>query len=465
MSESKRPKRESFQVTHTRADKSTVTATVSRADNGVWAIELRRFGKGRLTLKPDGSMAGTRDRREAEQLARRLLKDLAGGGAAADAIGPGGATDQMWGRVKDYLTTRVNGGDITEETAHDAERALRRFFKFVVLELGRTNWREVQRGDIREFTNHLFAIVTNRGTQMSKRTVAKTCNYVKGFFAFALDQEWVDASPIHRNKAVPKQKSEYRRDWLEAWEVGLLLEASFRRRSERGRRACHMWPFILAVQAYTGAREREVLGLRTADVQLGEHGKWGCGTIVFVPHSQRDLKNKSSERSMDIWPALAAFLKQYVDEFAPSKGGLFFPKRTPHGESMWSNLASSMEGDLVAAGIHKAITDHSMRHSYISARAAMYEVLEVGGTRTLEKVDIDMIAAEVGHASERMTREVYKHQSKFKDPAFTMLDYAAVLERFRDRAKAGVQSSSASSSAALAAAAADRSASMVEAGV
>src|SRR5581483_6510312 len=78
-------------VEHTKQDGSIVRARLELRPEGTYAIDLRKFHRGRPTLKPEGSLRGTKDLKEAKELALRELRAIAGGmtgGTRAAILGP-----------------------------------------------------------------------------------------------------------------------------------------------------------------------------------------------------------------------------------------------------------------------------------------------------------------------------------------------------------------------------------------
>ncbi|HEY0994838.1 MAG TPA: site-specific integrase [Gemmatimonadaceae bacterium] len=412
-------------VEYTKADGSILRATLELRAEGTYAINLRKWDLGRPTLKPVGQRFGTKNLKEARELARLELGKIAGGepsGTAEAARGP-------LGHVKAYVDNSVRDGKIRPTGSAAAYRCISRCWLILRDRVGLTQWSQFDREHVEPLCDALYEL-EHRGKPLGRNSVLKHLNYLKGFTRNARDKGLMSSLPVHQHTSVPKRDKSYKRAWMEPAEMGLLLERSFALRdveSAYPHNACQDWPEILATECYTGAREDEILGLATEDVTL-KGGRYGYGTMTFRDNKFRELKNPGSERTFHIWPALGRILRVYEKRKRPVKGGLFFAR--PDGR-MWAELRESMARDLKAAGIEKHITDHSMRHGYISARARMYtEFVEHG--RTIQRaVHWADIKNEVGHASVAM-RAVYEHDSQHPVEGWTELDYAAALTRARE---------------------------------
>lgn len=409
-------------IEYARPDGSILRARLERREGGVWAVDLRPFGGGRPTLKPAGSRAGTKDETEARQLALAELRAIAGGMVAGTQAAVSGPVKQ----VELYLQRRVALRKMTEATAASAYHSIVTCWDILQQRYGVLKWSQVQRQHIGDLVAALGQH-TYRGKALAPNTVLRYLNYTKGFLSWALDEGIVQASPIHRHKEIPSRDTSYKRPWLEAWQVGALLEASFAGRDEYKHNACRAWPEILATGAYTGARETEVLGLAMSELKF-TGGERGFGTLRFQHNRWRRLKNDKSERVFSLWPAHAAILKAYVAREKPPEDGLLFPGPDGH---MWKELRHAMDRDIEAAKITTAITDHGLRHSYVSCRSRMYKEIVRGGQIVVVPVHLKDIIREVGHASERMAREVYDHDSLDPVEGWTDLDYAAALRERR----------------------------------
>lgn len=408
---------------YTKPDGTILRARIEwRRADGVWGVDLRHLNRGRPRLAEPKAGLTKSDVVAAKRLAVEELRAIAGGkvsGTRAALVAPMEHATAYVSRKEDFKA-------MTARTAADAWRAIDRCWTILHEDLGLTAWDQVQRPHITTLVDGLRSRVFD-GKRLGQNSIRNHLNYLKGFMKAAEDAGIVKASPIHRHTAVPKADTSYVRDWLEPAELGLLLEVSFAGRKNYPHNACQEWPEILATEAYTGARETEVLGLLVRDISL-TGGLHGAGTIRYEKNTHRRVKNPSSARLVSMWPAHGAIMAAYLKRAKLPQDSLAFPNRKG---KKWSSLHASMKRDLKAAKIEKAITDHSMRHSYISARARMY-TRQIEGNRIVERAThLKDIILEVGHGSDRMARTVYDHSSPHPVEGWTELNYATALELLR----------------------------------
>lgn len=439
-------------VEYENDDGMILRARIERRPEGTYAIDLRKWKKGRPTLKQPGAATGVTDEASARRLARVELERLAGG----TGVSTHAATGAPLTEVADYVQRKLRDGRMVDSTAEQAEKAIARCWFILRRECGLSDWSEYDRDHTPVLVDGLYK-VTHRGKPLKRNSVLKHLNYLKGFVRHMEDRKRITTNPVHRHTAIPAHDDSFVRDWLTPAQMGLLLETSFGLRPSYPHNACHAWPEILATECYTGAREDEVLGLEMADLRLGTGGERGYGTLRFDHNRWRRIKNTDSVRTFSLWEAHAELLDRYLTRTQTSRHGLLFPNK--HGV-MWSELRESMARDMASAGIEKHITDHSLRHSYISARSRMYREIVRGGQVTLVPVHLKDIIREVGHGSERMAREVYDHDSDSPVEGWTVLDYTAALAEERAarpaRVKRGRHSASDSTSSAARRASASR---------
>lgn len=144
---------------------------------------------------------------------------------------------------------------------------------------------------------------------------------------------------------------------------------------------------LMAIALLTGARKKEVTGLEWSDVDFGR------GLIRIRPNEWRKLK-RGQARSIKLWPQLRAML-----EPLRQKSGLVVPsERTGRP---YTDVRPSIEEAREAAGIEKAITWNTLRHTYASLRL---QTLDNGAPISLFKV-----ARELGHSSPTMIFKHYGH--------------------------------------------------------
>ena len=128
-------------VEYTKADGSILRATLELRAEGTYAINLRKWDLGRPTLKPVGQRFGTKNLKEARELARLELGKIAGGepsGTAEAARGP-------LGHVKAYVDNSVRDGKIRPTGSAAAYRCISRCWLILRDRVGLTQWSQFDR--------------------------------------------------------------------------------------------------------------------------------------------------------------------------------------------------------------------------------------------------------------------------------------------------------------------------------
>jgi len=152
--------------------------------------------------------------------------------------------------------------------------------------------------------------------------------------------------------------------------------------------------FRLAI--FSGARQGELLGLKWSDVD------WTNNQIhiqrTFNNQAWYDVKTKTSNRKIDLGPAMMKELKKWKLAYPASKLNLIFPNGA--GEPIDHNnfLKRYFKPALKDAKIGK-MRFHDLRHAYASL------MIEQGE-------NIKYIQSQLGHSSPSVTLNVYAHLMK-----------------------------------------------------
>jgi integrase len=149
--------------------------------------------------------------------------------------------------------------------------------------------------------------------------------------------------------------------------------------------------FMLAIMS--GARQGELLGLKWIDVD------W-FNNQIYIQRSFNEgawykPKSKTSNRKIDLGPAMVAALRKWKLACPPCELDLMFPNEVGnpinHSNMLWRHFFPALK----SAGI-KRIRFHDLRHTYASL------LIEQGE-------NIKYIQSQLGHSSPTVTLNVYAH--------------------------------------------------------
>jgi integrase len=177
-------------------------------------------------------------------------------------------------------------------------------------------------------------------------------NYLTNPFGFRGIRDWLpdsgDHEPIRRHRS--------------AGEIGLvLLEADSR--AQDGRWEARRLRVAVYALAYTGARAREILGLRREDVDLD-------GRIAWIrPNPRRPLKTASSRRGIPIAGPLLAVLGDWLGR-VDRRSDWVLPHTRLDGPWLSGTIASRALGEVRALGEAAGVPGLTLlcfRHSFATA--------------------------------------------------------------------------------------------------
>ena len=157
-------------------------------------------------------------------------------------------------------------------------------------------------------------------------------------------------------------------------------------------------PVILSTLALTGAREREVLGVRMADVDLDRR-------VLYIRENRwRGLKSQSARRALHIPSQLERILRDYLAGNQGPQGELLFPGENRAGnEAMIQDLRRAYDQmpmpEARLPGV--ALRPKILRHTWCAARL---QTLDKGAP-----VSIYTVAEEMGHKDTEMIKRIYGH--------------------------------------------------------
>jgi integrase len=152
--------------------------------------------------------------------------------------------------------------------------------------------------------------------------------------------------------------------------------------------------FRLAIMS--GARQGELLGLKWSDIN------WKASQAhiqrTFNHQAWYNVKTETSNRKIDLGPAIMAELKKWKLACMPSKLNLIFPNEAGQPINHNNLVSRHFNPALKKAGINR-IRFHDMRHTYASLLIHQGE-------------NIKYIQSQLGHSSPTVTLNVYAHLMK-----------------------------------------------------
>ncbi|MBI2766008.1 MAG: tyrosine recombinase [Chloroflexi bacterium] len=223
---------------------------------------------------------------------------------------------------------------------------LSQFQMYVGIDLGRSNpWKVIDGERVVGFVEDL------RARLYKDATVARKIAAVKSFFGFLAAEGLVEQDPTEQLKSPQVGKSLPRA--LTVKEVDDLLEQPARRNTQESRRDKAMLELLYA----TGLRVTELVSLNVADIALESD-----------PVTVRCIGKGERERVLPLYPRAVDELRQYIFHVRPRlvrnrrEPALFVNRRGERltRQGFWLILKNYAR----AANLDKAITPHTLRHTY-----------------------------------------------------------------------------------------------------
>lgn len=185
---------------------------------------------------------------------------------------------------------------------------------------------------------------------------------MKGAFAWALAEGWIQANPFARLVVAEREVGQVLRDRFALPQLARLFAgAPWQPRDEA--RPGRFWLPLLAL--FTGARLAEIAGLRVADIETIE----GVPIINIRPHEGRDLKTSSSIRRVPIHSELIRMGFLQFAQGRRNEGALtLFPdaKANAHGK-VGAKIGEWFTALVRERGIEGTkLGMHSFRHTFES---------------------------------------------------------------------------------------------------
>jgi integrase len=230
-------------------------------------------------------------------------------------------------------------------------------------------------------------IVDRQNQGMNISTIKKILVTLGQIMAYAVRHKYIDYNPARdaekpRKGNTKKQKIRV----LTPDEINALIDAE----------SDLKYKILFQLAIFSGARQGELLGLKWSDVD------WENSQI----HIQRTFNNDAwyytktdtSDRKIDLGPAMMTALKKWKLACPTSKLNLVFPNKAENPINHNNLVNRHFNPALKAAGIPK-IRFHDLRHTYDSL------LIEQGE-------NIKYIQSQLGHSSPSVTLNIYAHLMK-----------------------------------------------------
>lgn len=335
-------------------------------------------------MRPGGSSFATEDRDEASRLLVARLEQLE---EFRKRGGPAEVADPM---LVDYAPRHfaIKAGRFKASSVRRNEVALRQILAFFGADVRLS---QITVAGLSDYILHRRRQPgTRTGSTVSEQSIHHEIHALGNLFRRAVSEGVAKQNPVSLLNEKPRvQRKEA--VYLEPGEAARFLEEARRLDAARAPRAVPYFHPILASFLYTGGRKMEVFGLQVSDVDFENR------VIHIRQNVWRDLKHERHARRVPLWPDLHRVLEAYVTKWDRAEG-LLFP--STHG-GMLSDVRGSLSHALRNAGIDKAVTLHSLRHTYAAARL---QTTDHGAP-----VSIFTVMRELGHRSIGLIESTYGH--------------------------------------------------------
>jgi integrase len=235
-------------------------------------------------------------------------------------------------------------------------------------------------------TTTMEKFITTRQTKgMNINTLRKILVTLNQIFTYSVRHKYIDHNPLHDAER-PRDRGN-----AEESKTSILHPSQIKNFLENVTEPKYKILFMLAI--FTGARQGELLGLKWSDVdwqnkQINIQRTYTKGRF-FSP------KTKTSNRKIDIGPAVTTELKKWKLACPKSKMDLIFPNEAGQPINYSNMVRRYFEPTLTAANVPR-IRFHDLRHTYASL------LIEQGE-------NIKYIQSQLGHSSPTVTLNVYAH--------------------------------------------------------
>ena len=231
-------------------------------------------------------------------------------------------------------------------------------------------------------------IVDRQNQAMNISTIKKVLVTLGQIMTYAVRHKYIVYNPV-RDAERPKGQGNTKKQKIRVLtpdEINELLEAESELK----------YKTLFQIAIFSGARQGELLGLKWSDID------WGNNQIhiqrTFNNGAWYDTKTESSNRKIDLGPAMMTGLKKWKLACPISKLNLVFPNKAGNPINHNNLVNRHFNPALTTAELPK-IRFHDLRHTYASL------LIEQGE-------NIKYIQSQLGHSSPTVTMNVYAHLMK-----------------------------------------------------
>ena len=239
---------------------------------------------------------------------------------------------------------------------------------------------DIAKTDIQQWVTGLCKKKKANGEPLSPATIDRAYRQLKHMFNQAVDDGYIEKTPVVRIKRPPLTDDEI--DCLDIEEIDKLLDTMAQRHRA-----------YFSILAYAGLRAGEGLALKRKNIDFDQKRiqvthSWSAANGYFEP------KTKAAKRYVPMLDVLYEVLKQYCkDENFGPEDFLFKSSRTD--VPVTSPFRKQLNRALAKAGL-RHVSVHSFRHSYASLMIA-------------SGASIVALSKTLGHKSTKMTLDTYGH--------------------------------------------------------
>jgi integrase len=231
-------------------------------------------------------------------------------------------------------------------------------------------------------------IIDRQNQGMNISTIKKILVTLGQIMSYAVRHKYIDYNPT-RDAERPKGQGNIKKQKIRILtpdEINMLMEAE----------SDLEYKTLFQLAIFSGARQGELLGLKWSDVD------WINNQVhiqrSFNNQAWYDVKTETSNRKIDLGPAMMTALKKWKLACPQSKLDLVFPNKAGGPINHNNMVDRHFNPALKAAGLPK-IRFHDLRHTYASL------LIEQGE-------NIKYIQSQLGHSSPTVTWNVYAHLMK-----------------------------------------------------